>query len=264
VVVARLDQTGEGGEGPLRFYVGLHHPSVAGRFERCMVSINALMKRKSDFPAREWMLDSGAFTAVTKHGDHVLGVEDYAERVKRWARCGWLVAAVSQDYMCEPFVLKRTGMSVADHQRLTVERYAALSALVPREVTHLMPVIQGYWPDEYIDHIRQYGRLLRPGAWVGVGSVCKRNAKVESVEAVLMAIRKYRVDLQLHGFGLKTTALASSIVRECLYSADSMAWSFAARREGRDGNSPAEAAAFVERIESQEVRRRQWQPGLWD
>ncbi|MGX7709153.1 hypothetical protein [Methylobacterium sp. Gmos1] len=37
-------------------------------------------------------------------------------------------------------------------------------------------------------------------------------------------------------------------VRELLYSADSMAWSFAARRQGRNGNDPAEAHRFVERV----------------
>ena len=71
-----------------------------------------------------------------------------------------------------------------------------------------------------------------------------------------MAIKRERPDLRLHGFGVKTTALASSVVRDCLYSADSMAWSYAARREGRDGNSHYEAARFLQKIESQDVQKR--------
>jgi hypothetical protein len=43
-----------------------------------------------------------------------------------------------------------------------------------------------------------------------------------------MAIKNERPDLRLHGFGLKTTALADPLVRSMLWSADSMAWSFAA------------------------------------
>jgi hypothetical protein len=73
---------------------------------------------------------------------------------------------------------------------------------------------------------------------------------MRQIERILAHIKWHRPDLRLHGFGLKATALASCIVRECLHSADSMAWSFAARREGRDRNSWREAAAFNQRIEA--------------
>lgn len=51
-------------------------------------------------------------------------------------------------------------------------------------------------------------------------------------------------DLRLHGFGLKTTALANATIRDSFETADSMAWSFAARREGRNANDWTEAEAF--------------------
>ena len=85
-------------------------------------------------------------------------------------------------------------------------------------------------------------------AWVGVGSVCKRNSRVGVIEDVLAAILRERPDLRLHGFGLKLTALQSATVRRMLHSADSMAWSWAARREGRNANDPAEAHAFAARV----------------
>ena len=81
-------------------------------------------------------------------------------------------------------------------------------------------------------------------AWVGVGSVCKRNAKPGEVFMVLDAIAMARPDLRLHGFGLKATALSEPGVRGLLHSADSMAWSFAARYEGRDRNSWVEARSW--------------------
>jgi hypothetical protein len=65
--------------------------------------------------------------------------------------------------------------------------------------------------------------------------------------------------LRLHGFGLKLTALSSSVVRGCLYSADSMAWSYAARRQGRDVNDWNEARLFVQRVASQPVVQRGFQ-----
>ena len=140
----------------MRFYIGLHHPSDAGKFERCMVSINAIRNRKSDFPAREWMMDSGAFTEISRHGHYRESVEAYAKQIERWVSVGTLVAAVSQDYMCEPFILEKTGLSVVDHQRLTIERYDALKSLVRKSV-YVLPVLQGFWPEEYVDCIRQMG-----------------------------------------------------------------------------------------------------------
>ena len=242
----------------MRFYVGLHQPSDAGRFGRCMVSVNRLRRRKSDFAVGEWMLDSGAFTQVTTHGRFLMSVIEYAEAIRRWAMCGKLVAAVSQDYMCESPALAATGLTVAEHQRLTIGRYWAIRWAVGG-ACYVMPVLQGYWPDEYVSHVDQYGAMLRHGQWVGVGSVCKRNVRVEEIEQVLMAIRAARPDLRLHGFGVKTTALDSSVVRECLDSADSMAWSYAARRRGGDSNDWREADAFRKAIASRPVRRRSFQ-----
>lgn len=214
-----------------------------------MVSVNRLWKRRSDFAVSEWMMDSGAFTEVAKHGGYRHEPEAYAEQVRRWARCGQLVAAVSQDWMCEPFVVERTGLSVDEHQRRTVERYDALLPLVGD--TYLLPVLQGYAPAEYAAHVRMYSDRLAHGAWVGVGSVCKRNGNVSAIESVLMAIHAERPDLRLHGFGLKLTALGSDVVRSRLYSADSMAWSFAARIGGRDGNDWREAMEYTRRVRTQ-------------
>ena len=227
------------------FFPGIFHPSAAPRFPRCMVSVNVLRRRVSDFSPGDWIMDSGAFTEVARHGGYREGVAAYAEQIARWSSCGTLVAAVAQDWMCEPFVLARTGMTTADHQRLTIDRYDALRPLVG---AYVMPVIQGYHPTEYAAHVRAYGDRLAPGAWVGVGSVCKRNANPDAVVAVLVAIMGERPDLRLHGFGVKLTALSDPRVRGLLWSADSMAWSFAARRNGRNANDHGEAIAYAERV----------------
>lgn len=234
------------------FFVGIHHPHIAGRFQRSMVSVNALRGRVSDFRVNDWLLDSGAFTEVTKHGGFRFPPSEYAEQVNRWAACGNLLAASTQDYMCEPFALAATGRSIVEHQRMTVERYDAIRELV--KGVHLMPVLQGWAPGDYQRHVEMYGDRLSFGCWVGVGSVCKRNTDVGAVSSVLAAVHAVRPDLRLHGFGLKTTALADARVRDRLHSADSMAWSYAARRQGRNPNSPDEAAAFVRQIEGQAVQ----------
>lgn len=234
------------------FFVGLHQPHDAMRFDRCCVSVNRLRRRVGAFTVRDWIMDSGAFTEVVGHGGYRDPVEVYAAEVRRWSGNGNLLAAVSQDYMCEPFALARTGMTTAEHQELTIDRYRALLPLAG--ATYVMPVLQGYRPAEYVAHVRQYGAVLGLGAWVGVGSVCKRNGSPAAIEAVLRAIHAERPDLRLHGFGLKRTALGSGVVRALLWSADSMAWSFAARRAGRNANDWREAAAYVRQIGRQSIQ----------
>lgn len=233
---------------PVRFYVGLHQPADASKFESACISINRVRGRKKPVECDDVLLDSGAFTELLLHGRYRHGVEDYAAEVSRLHHEGVLkiTAAVAQDYMCEPFMLEKTGLTLADHQRLTVERYDALMACRP-PVT-IMPVLQGFSPEDYARHVRAYGDRLTPGMWVGVGSVCKRQGDPAAIVRVLTAIRNERADLRLHGFGVKTTSLLHPAVREMLDTADSMAWSFAARKQGRDGNDWREAMSFSRRV----------------
>lgn len=206
-----------------------------------------LRERKSDLPVNHWIMDSGAFTEISTYGHYRFGVEEYAKHINRWSRCGDLELAVAQDYMCEQFILDKTGLTIPEHQRLTVERY---DALLPLSNVKVMPVLQGYQVEDYLNHLEQYGTRLEKGMRVGIGSVCKRNTDVRQIEDILIALTRQRPDLKYHGFGLKSTALKSDIVHSILYSSDSMAWSFAARKQGRDGNSPIEAHKYCQQIET--------------
>ena len=230
------------------FFPGLHMVNHARHFPRCMISTARLIRRKSDFVANEWMLDSGAFTALMACGRHPLSPREYAALIRRWSRCGRLVAAASQDWLCTPEVLARTGLTVEEHQRRSLRAYQELLEQDTGGV-YIMPVLQGMTPEDYLRHLDMYGDLLAPDMWVGVGSVCKRNTRPTEVAMILNAIRRERPDLRLHGFGLKTTSLALEAVRSRLYSSDSMAWSFQARRAGRDPNDWREAWRFMRRIE---------------
>lgn len=232
------------------FFTGMHHPAKAGGLPSACVSVRTLRGRRSGFtpPPRGWILDSGAFTELNLHGGYQRPAWEYAFEADLCRRLTPnLLAVVAQDYMCESFVLAKTGLTVADHQRLTIERYDALAdtwSLLDDSNTPIMPVLQGWTPDDYVAHLHAYDDRLLPGMWVGVGSVCKRQGDPALILAVLSAIKKVRPDLRLHGFGVKRTALKDPRVTALLFSADSMAWSFAARYEGRDANSLAEAQAF--------------------
>lgn len=235
--------------------MGLHQPSDCQHFPASFVSVNRIRNRKGPFTVGDWIMDSGAFTTIAKFGHYPESVAEYAAQIRRWKGNGNLLAAVAQDYMCEPHMLEKTGLTFPEHQRFTIERYDALRA--EDTGVYIMPVLQGYAPQDYVSHVRQYGPRLAHGAWVGVGSICKRNGDPKAVERVLLKIKQERPDLRLHGFGLKSTALGSGLVRELLATADSMAWSFAARMAGRNGNAWQEARAWADRITTAPVQ------GVW-
>lgn len=234
------------------FYVGLHQPADAGNFERACISINRLRGRRKPVECNDVLVDSGAFTELAKYGRYRYGVEEYASQLRRIHNAVAITAAVAQDYMCEPFMLAKTGLDVPTHQWLTIQRYDALKA--ERLPFPIMPVLQGYDPQDYVRHLKDYGDRLTFGMWVGVGSVCKRQGDPEKIVEVLAAIKAVRPDLRLHGFGVKLTALMHPGVREYLHTADSMAWSYSARKQGRDGNSWREAFSFAERVKSAAAR----------
>jgi len=212
-----------------------------------MISIMTLRERKRDFTVNEWILDSGAFSQISAHGKFQMSQEEYAREIERWAGCGQLVAACAQDWMCEPFILEKTGKSISEHQVLTIESYAQLA---PLSAVYILPILQGFEPADYVCHLRAYGDMFEPGQWVGVGSICKRNGNPDAIEDVLLAIKSERSDLRLHGFGIKILALERPTIRSLLHSCDSMAWSFADRMEMGNGHDPRVALRYAARVES--------------
>ncbi len=163
--------------------------------------------------------------------------------IRRFSGTG-LIAASTQDYMCEPVALRATGLTLRRHQALTIDRFDAIRDAGTAGV-HLLPVLQGRTPDDYRRHLDAYGPRIGCGAWVGVGSLCKRQGDPAVIAAILDAILLDRPDLRLHGFGCKRTSLLDEAVRSRLATADSMAWSLAARFEGRDQNAWDEAGRFA-------------------
>jgi hypothetical protein len=252
----------------LTFFIGLHQPSDAHRFPHACISIRRLWRRAKKIPGCRALIDSGAFTELDKHGKYMVSVSAYALRLHQLHTRGIvdIAGAVAQDFMCEDFMLEKVmGIpkdtitpeqrvdQILKHQQWSVVRYddliAELERLFGGEIPFpVLPVLQGYAPEDYVRHISMYGDRLKPGMWVGVGSVCKRNGDPESILAVLQAIKAERPDLRIHGFGVKKTALKSREIVNLLATADSMAWSYHARINGRSGNSWEEAQAFVDQI----------------
>lgn len=132
-----------------------------------MISANTLVNRKADIKVDRWMMDSGAFTQVTKYGDFIMSPKEYIAIAKRHEATGRLACIVSQDYMCEPDViemLKKAGneASVRIHQRKSVERYIELCEEATKQGlnTPIMPVLQGWEVEDYAEHYKMYQKMI--------------------------------------------------------------------------------------------------------
>jgi hypothetical protein len=220
----------------LMFLLGTHLPGWlkdSRRLdERLFVSDRRLRGcKRLPVATAEWSLDSGGFTELSTYGDwsHGPTPTEYAGRVRRYRdEVGRLVWAAPQDWMCEPFITARTGLSVTEHQARTVGNLVELRAIAPD--LPWIPVVQGYTVADYLSCVDRYaaaGIDLSVEALVGLGSVCRRQATGEAAE-IVTALRAAGV-ARLHGFGVKTAGLLR--YGHLLASADSLAWSYAARRQ---------------------------------
>lgn len=233
------------------FYLGAHHPEwlARARVPLC-VSVRALRdrifvpgrKRRAPVPRAlvPWLCDSAGFTEVSEHGRWRTSAKEHSELVVRASEeIGSIAVASPQDWMCEPWVVKGgsaivhgrrvtfpgTGLTVREHQRRTVDSVLELRAIAPS--VNWIPVLQGWSLGEYLDCAELYDKVgldLRAEPLVGLGSVCRRQG---TVGATLTITHLADEGIRLHGFGFKIDGLLA--VGQHLASADSMAWSSAAR-----------------------------------
>ena len=215
------------------FYLGAHHREwLATSDVPLFVSRRELARGKKLPRARTpWALDSGGFTELSLNGRWTITAAQYATEVRRYRdEVGMLQWAAPQDMMCEPKMIERTGLSIDEHQRLTIENYIELRALAPE--LPIIPVLQGWSLGDYWRHQEAYelaGVRLAELPLVGLGTVCRRQ-HMTVVSGVVAALKAD--GLKLHGFGVKMQGLRA--FAHNLASADSMAWSYNARRNPQD------------------------------
>ncbi len=221
------------------FYLGVHRDNWLKMTDvPLFVSHRVLRKRKTLPKARgRWALDSGGFSELSLYGYWKTTPEEYAAAVMRYVvGIGNLDAASIQDWMCEPVMLKKTGKTIEEHQRLTIASYLRLRELAP--AAPWMPVLQGWHLADYLRHLEMYAEAgvdLRAFPLVGVGSICRRQATDEAAE-ILRAIADRGI--AVHAFGLKTLGVRQ--VASVIASSDSMAWSLNARK-----NPPLEGCTHM-------------------
>lgn len=211
-----------------QFWLGVHHPNwLATAGVPLFVSRRTLADRKTlPQAAASWALDSGGFTELSMYGEFQTSAKQYAAEISRFedgiGRLDW---AAPQDWMCEPVMLKKTGLNVFEHQSRTVRSFLELRDLG----APVIPVLQGWVRSDYercIEMYEAFGVDLQAEPVVGLGSVCRRSSSL-SLHLLLWQLSFY--GLRLHGFGLKGKTFVED--GALLASADSMAWSYRARRE---------------------------------
>ena len=211
----------------MKFYLGTHHPHWLERtYVPLFISRRSLMTRKSMPVAHgPWALDSGGFTELSMFGEWRTSEDEYIADVLRYQdEIGQLEWVAPQDWMCEPFMLAKTGLTVREHQYRTVMNFLRLRYHLGFLV---VPVLQGWDQDDYRYHASMYCRHgvdLEDEQVVGLGSICRR----QNTSEVGFIVREFNW-LKLHAFGVKLTGLES--YGDALHSADSMAWSYRARRD---------------------------------
>lgn len=213
----------------MEFYLGTHQAHWLKLLDVPLFVSRHRLERYKTLPRAKgpWSLDSGGFTELSEKGYWSIDTKQYLAQVRRYRdEVGGLRWAAPMDWMCEPFILAKTGLTIAEHQRRTTENYLNLRMM--DETLPIIPVLQGWQRDDYLRHAEDYyehGVMLDRLPLMGVGTVCRRQATEEAV-SIMRSL--WEQGFATHGFGFKTVGL-----RQCweyLASADSMAWSYAARR----------------------------------
>ena len=234
--------------------VGLPHLSEGPILQRAralhqtaLISANGLSRWSEKRGWREWAgwrlgqlqnaqglaalcLDSAGFVAAVRYGGFPWSLSDYislaaAYPFKWWASADYCVEAeIARDREEVIDRLSRTIRANRDCRRLGEDLGIADT---------LMPVIQGRRPTDYERCVDALWGSLRPGAVVGVGSMCRREihgpegliAVIDHLDQILPA------GIRLHGFGVKGSALPFLLpFQHRIASIDSQAYGISARQ----------------------------------
>jgi hypothetical protein len=233
------------------WYLGIHQPNWLA--SPTLAEVPVFISRRTFYDRRagryrrtfpraggRYAIDSGGFTELKDHGGWTTTPAEYVDFLDRvWEETGAYDFAAPMDWMCEPAVIAGgrfaglhfvgTGLSEAEHQRLTLDNFLDLRTRAPRR--RVAPVLQAWRRRGYLRHRAMYaaaGIDLSAEPVVGLGSVCRRQ-NTDEVADIINALLDSGVR-NLHGFGFKVEGL-----RRCwpdLTTADSLSWSKDGRHAG--------------------------------
>jgi hypothetical protein len=151
----------------MRFYLGVHRAKWLEETDVPMMISRRRLAGRRRLPRAHgpWVLDSSAYTELFLHGRWTFEPAQYADEVRRFqSEIGNLEWASICDHMCEPWILKRTGSTVREHQQRTVTSYLELHFLAPE--IPWVPVVR----DGVSEIISITSKPTRKLAWISVPS----------------------------------------------------------------------------------------------
>lgn len=180
-------------------------------------------------------IDSAGFVAMAMHGGYFWTTESYVfelcthPAIKRFSSMDLCVEqeVANNRHEVEERLAKTINLNFA------CARHAKEAGIYEK----LMPVIQGATADDYLRCFDRISTIVRPGATIGVGSMCRRPTRgPDGSTAVLEALdRNLPKDVRLHLFGLKSDgAEAACVFGDRIDSVDSQSYGIRARRIAND------------------------------
>ena len=197
-------------------------------------SINAFIPE-----CKEWFLDSGGFSLLSKWQDYPFTVEQYALLIKR-KKPNY---AATMDYPCEPELTivektkrhsKEWRMSVKERIMRTIESAEIMLNNYDFRRTKIVPVVQGWTIDDYRFCIEEMHRRDLLTDYVAFGSMCRR-MRISEARKLITKQREYLrrfVDAKAHYFGIKISFLKDLVIFKNVDSFDTAAWT---HNQGTDG-----------------------------
>lgn len=191
------------------------------------VMLSYATKNNTPWSCGSLFVDSGGYSVMMKDDEHD---HPWPDEYLDYVESSGADYFALQDYPCEPDVLERYGNSAETHQHLSLEASAWLFVRAEEREIEAEPVcvLQGWDTQDYLDCIDLYreGGILTE--YVGIGSVCRRNAEAD-IREVILAVADALPGHRLHAFGVKVDVLKYPDVVDVLTSADSLAydWSYA-------------------------------------
>jgi hypothetical protein len=178
-------------------------------------------------------LDSAGFVAMFRYWGYRWPLDEYVRFAGRVRPTWW----AAPDYCCEPEISSDRDEVLERVKRTAFKLDWARQVAVDQGVPLPMPVLQGWFPDDYL---RCADMIPDMPALVGVGSVCRR--QLTGPAGVIRVVEKLEAEMprgvRLHLFGVKGSAMQALAGHPRIHSVDSAAWDFAARRE-RERNGQA-------------------------
>lgn len=172
-------------------------------------------------------VDSGGYSQLQTHEEYQASDAAYLDYIEQHEPAKFVL----RDYPCDPVLRQQLGQTVQEQQQRTTNHHRELLDTWEErgQPSEPVAVVQGWNPEQYLDHLddlRSEGALTRH---VAIGSLCGR----QDTATVTRGIRELREALpgkhQLHAFGVKSSILQIPRVIGAIDSADSMAYDFRTR-----------------------------------